>query len=100
MGKKKRSAEEFFAYLIDKQFEFAGYTDVSYKQLCENKEVEDEMPFGQKWYQRYTIKKEDEDKFKEFAINEIKKYYKVKLSKAVTEYAWFNLGYGLKSERY
>jgi len=96
MARTKRiSDEEFMQLLIDKQFEINGYTDVSYAILSENKEIEDNMPFGEKWYQRYKTTEDKENEFRSFLYEQFKKRYKYSKKALDTQVAMFLLGYGL-----
>jgi len=97
MARKKESDEEFFKRLIDKQFEINGFTDINYDILVANKEEEDNRPFGEAWYQRYTTTKEKEVEFKDWLKVEMGKRYKyIKGKRLDSEVGMFILGYGLK----
>lgn len=97
---KKISDEEFFEMLVDKQFELNGYTDISYAILTENKEVEDNMPFGEKWYQRYKTTEDKENEFRKFLYDQFKKRYKLSDKALNVEVGMFLLAYGLKRSDY
>jgi hypothetical protein len=99
MRNKKESDEEFLRRVIDKQFELNGYLDISYDILVSNKEAEDEMPFEDVWYRRYTTTKEKEQEFKEWLEVEMKKRYKYLRGKALrTQLSLFLLMWGLKCD--
>jgi hypothetical protein len=101
MARTKRiSDEQFFEMLVDKQFELNGYTDVSYAILSENKEVEDNMPFGEKWYQRYKTTEDKENEFKNFLYEQFKRRYKYSKKALDTQVGMFLLGYGLSRSDY
>jgi len=94
---KKETDEQFFARLINKQFEIAGHTDISYDILVSNKEEEDNKPFGEAWYQRYTTTKEKESDFKDWLKIEMGKRYKyIKGKRLDSEVGMFLLGWGLR----
>ena len=97
MRRKKENNEEFFARLINKQFEIAGHTDINYDILVANKEAEDAMPFGQAWYQRHTTTKEKEEEFRKWLKIEIKQRYRYLRGKKLDqEVGMFILAYGLR----
>jgi hypothetical protein len=97
---KRETNEQFFERLINKMFEIAGH-DMNYATLVENKEKEDEMPFGERWYQRYTWNTEQEAEFSTWAKNEMKKRFKyMNERKRGQELGMFLLGYGLKRNDY
>ena len=99
MRRKKESNEEFFARIINKQFEIAGYTDINYDILVANKEAEDAMPPGQAWYQRYTTTSEKEKEYREWLRAEIKQRYRyLRGRKLDQEVGMFLLNYGLKCD--
>jgi hypothetical protein len=97
---KKISDEEFFAMLVDKQFEINGITDMSYAKLLENKEVEDTMPPGEAWYQRYKTTQDKEEEFKNFLKYQYKKRYKLRDKALETQAGLFLLAYGLSRSDY
>ena len=97
MARKKESDEEFLARIINKQFEINGYEDINYDILIANKEVEDAMPFGEAWYQRYTTTKEKEQEFRGWLEVEMKKRYKYLRGKSLQiQVGMFLLMWGLK----
>lgn len=98
MRSKKETDEQFFARLINKQFEIAGH-DMSYDTLVANKEEEDNRPFGEAWYQRYTTTKEKEEEFRDWLKIEMGKRYKYIRGKRLdSEVGMFLLMWGLKCE--
>ena len=98
MRRRKENDQEFLERLINKQFDIAD-CDMRYQTLVDNKEVEDAMPFGEKWYQRFTTTKEKEAEFREFLTAELKKRYKYLRGKTLeTQVGLFLLMYGLKCE--
>ena len=50
------------------------------------------------WYSRHQWPdKESEEKFREWAVGEIKRVFGMSKRAAGNEFSWFNLSYGLKS---
>ena len=95
MRRRKENDQEFLERLINKQFDIAD-CDMRYQTLVDNKEVEDAMPFGEKWYQRFTTTKEKEAEFREFLTAELKKRYKYLRGKTLeTQVGLFILMWGL-----
>jgi len=99
MRRKKESNEEFFARIINKQFEIAGYTDINYDILVANKEAEDGMPFEYVWYRRYTTTSEKEKEYRDWLKAEMKQRYRyLRDRKLDQEVGMFLLNYGLKCD--
>ncbi len=93
---KRISDEQFFEMLVDKQFEINGITDMSYAKLVENKEAEDNMPFGEKWFQRYKTTEDKEIEFRRFLYEQFKKRYRYYSKKTLdTQVEMFMLYAGL-----
>ena len=102
MKRKRETTNQFFERLVNKMFEIAGH-DMNYATLVENREKENAMPYGEAWYQRYTWNKEQEDEFREWAKNEMKKLKQFKYvteRKQAQELGMFLLAYGLKRNDY
>lgn len=95
--KRKESDQEFFERVINKQLEIAGHLsdEVNYSTLCANKEQEDAMPLGEKWFQRYSTTKEKEQEFVKYLKEQFKNRYRLNKKQLDIETAYFMLGWGL-----
>lgn len=73
--------------IIDKQFLIAGHK-VRYKDIVNNKVGE--------WWIEYTCTEEQNEKWKKWVANYLKKNLKFTKDRATVETAWIDLNYGLR----
>jgi hypothetical protein len=83
--------KEFLVDVIEFMLTSAGHPDVTYQYLIDNPEIE-----GKKWFQYYTITKEQEQEVKEYFIKNHKKLFKMPVFVSEKSWLWFNLMWGLK----
>lgn len=73
--------------IINKQFKIAKI-DLKYDDICENQIPE--------WYRKHSCTSEENDKWRKWTEDFLKKQFKYTKDKAHIEAAWLNLNYGLK----
>jgi hypothetical protein len=76
-------AGKLFEELVSKELEMAGKTVEEAKQTPE-------------WYHKFSLNKEQQEEFRDYAIKRIMKVLRYNRKMAESEFAWFNLGYGLR----
>jgi hypothetical protein len=79
--------KKFVIDFINKQFEVVG-VDLDYDRLVA---LNDET-----WYSKYTITVEQANELREWFIQEAKKRFYWSKKRALHEYSWLALSYGLK----
>ena len=83
--KRKRSEitkHNIAEHLLQKQLDYVG------KTLADVKD-------DPKWYLNNTMTQKQDNEWKEYCIDEIKRVYNFTWQQASVEFEWFNLGYGL-----
>ena len=76
----------FVVDLINKMFEIAGH-DVTYEDIKDRKDD---------WYTQWTMTMDQNELWKEWGVNEIKKRFRYNKKWAEKEMGMFNLMWGLK----
>lgn len=75
--------------IIDKQFNIANL-DLKYQDV-----VDDKIP---EWYSKYSYSTKDNEKWKKWLIEYLRKELKYTRDRAYVESEWYNLCYGLRIE--
>ncbi len=91
MRRKKLNDNELFILLINKMFEFAEI-DMTYDKLIESGVTKSDML----WMDNYSMTKEQFNKFRLYGVKLLRENYKFRIRKAETEFAWFDLMYGIR----
>lgn len=73
--------------IIDKQFNIANL-DLKYQDV-----VDDKIP---EWYSKYSYSTKDNEKWKKWLIEYLRKELKYTRDRAYVESEWYNLCYGLR----
>lgn len=89
-----RKLENLLQNIIDNMFKFAEI-DMSYKKLIDSGVTKTDMM----WMDNYQMSEEQHRMWKDHSTKAIKKYLKCTQRKADTEFAWFDLMYGIKVKR-
>lgn len=78
--------EKVLTDLINKMFEIAGH-DVKFEDIKDRKDA---------WYTDWTMTVEQNEQWKKWGIDHIKKNLRVRKIVAEKQMGWFSLNYGLK----
>lgn len=85
----KITKDNLIPVMIDKMLEPYGK---SYAWVVENQLID-----GVSWFDYYTWTEAEERDFKIWAVRVIKRALRCSSEKAISEYGWFSLMYGLKT---
>ena len=89
MAKRLTREEKMNIFVVDvinKMFEIAGH-DVTYEDIKDRKDD---------WYTDWTLTTEQNDEWKEWGVNEIRKRFRYNKKWAEKEMGWITLMWGLK----
>ena len=78
--------EKVLTDLINKMFEIAGH-DVKFEDIKDRKDA---------WYTDWTMTVEQNEQWKKWGVDHIKKNLRVRKIVAEKQMGWFSLNYGLK----